>query len=80
MDLKKAYYYIICLAALFVFAWGIVDLSSATIGLVANRASSVSLGQSAPLPSDKESEPYLEMYYQKKMLYDRLWEIGRAHV
>lgn len=74
MDLRKAYYYIICLAALFVLAWGLVDLSSATIGLAANRAATPSIEQPALVPGDKESEPYLEMYYQKKMLYDRFWD------
>ncbi len=72
MDLKKAYYYIICLAALFIFAWGMVDLASAASGLAMNRSSSVQLEQEAV--SEKASEPYLEMYYQKKMLYDRLWD------
>lgn len=70
MDFKKAYYYIICLAALFVLAWGLVDFSSASIGLVMNRTPSAQL----PVSPEKESEPYLEMYYQKKMLYDRLWD------
>jgi hypothetical protein len=73
MDLKKAYYYIICLTALFVLAWGVVDLASAATGLIMSR-SSVSLEQSAPAATEKEGEPYLEMYYQKKMLYDRLWD------
>lgn len=66
MDLKKTYYYIICLAAAFILAWGIVDLSSATAGLITRPP--------APSSPDKESEPYLEAYYQKKMLYDRLWD------
>ena len=74
MDLKKAYYYIICLAALFVLAWGIVDLTGAAAGLITNRVPSASLEQSTQSPSEKESEPYLEAYYQKKMLYDRLWD------
>lgn len=73
MDLKRTYYYIICLAALFVLAWGVVDLTSAATGLIMSR-SSVSLEQSAPATTEKEGEPYLEMYYQKKMLYDRLWD------
>lgn len=74
MDLKKAYYYIICLAALFVLAWGVVDLASATTGLVMNRSSSVSLEQPGPAAPEKQSDTYLEMYYQKRMLYDRLWD------
>ena len=73
MDLKKAYYYIICLAALLVLAWGVVDLSGSAIGLAVNR-SSTSLEQSSAVVPEKEGEPYLEMFYQKKMLYDRLWD------
>lgn len=72
MDLKKAYYYIICLAAALVFAWGAVDFTSAAVGLAANRGPQVSLEQSPPLAADKDGEPGLEMYYQKKILYDRL--------
>ena len=74
MDLKKAYYYIICLTALFVLFWGIVDLSSSTIGLVANRDSTPQLDQPSPAPADSDTGPFLESYYQKKMLYDRLWD------
>ena len=72
MDLKKAYYYIICLTALFVLAWGVVDLGSVASGLVMNRAYSTQLEQESL--AEKSGEPYLEMYYQKKMLYDRLWD------
>lgn len=74
MDLKKAYYYIICLAALLVLSWGIVDFSGASIGLIVNRNPSVASEQSPPPSSDKESDAYLDSYYQKKMYYDRLWD------
>lgn len=74
MELKKAYYYIICLAAAFILAWGIVDLSSSIAGLFTNRVPSVSTLSTSPSSPDKESEPYMETYYQKKMLYDRLWD------
>jgi hypothetical protein len=70
MDLKKAYYYIICLVALFVFFWGIVDLSGSVIGLSTARPLGASLEQAAPPAS--ESDQSLDVYYQKKMLYDRL--------
>jgi hypothetical protein len=72
MDLKKAYYYVICLAALFILAWGVVDLTSTASGLLMNRSSSAQLEQE--VPSEKAGEPFLEIYYQKKMLYDRLWD------
>lgn len=66
MDLKKAYYYIICLAALFVLMWGVVDLASASFGLIGSRGSAITL------PVEKEGEASLDSYYQRKMLYDRL--------
>ena len=74
MDLKKAYYYIICLAAILIFSWGLVDLAGSAAGLVANRTAAVAI---APLSVEqplKESEPYLDLYYQKRALYDRLWD------
>jgi hypothetical protein len=71
MDFKKAYYYVICLAALFVLMWGVVDLASASIGLSTARLPSTSMGGSSP---EKESEPTLDIYYQRKMLYDRLFD------
>lgn len=74
MDLKKAYYYIICLVSLFVLLWGAVDLTSATVGLAMNSGSTVSLERSASAPMDPGGEPMMDMFYQKKMLYDRLWD------
>ncbi|MFA5113265.1 MAG: hypothetical protein WC529_03090 [Candidatus Margulisiibacteriota bacterium] len=75
MDLKKAYYFIICLAALFFLFWGAVDLTGSAIGLVVNRGAAPAADQLAGQPS----EQYLEAYYQKKMLVDRLWD-GVARV
>lgn len=72
MDLKKAYYYIICLASLFILMWGLVDLASVSVGLISARVPSVSLEQTAPAAPGKEGEPFLDIYYQRKMLYDRL--------
>lgn len=70
MEIKKAYYYIICLAALFVLLWGAVDLTSSLIGLAGARPSvAVSV---SPAPNLGEGEQYMDIYYQKKMLYDRL--------
>jgi len=69
MDLKKLYYYIICLVSLFVFAMGAVDLTSSGIGLFTTRFSASSI---EAIPPTGESEPGLDLYYQKKMLYDRL--------
>jgi len=61
MELKKAYYYVICLVALFMLGWGLVDLASASVGLVSARMPAIS--------SEKEGD--LDIYYQKKVLYDR---------
>ena len=71
MDLKKAYYYIICLVALFVLFWGLVDLSGALVGLSTSRLSP-SLDQPPPGTAETPSEQSLDMYYQRKMLSDRL--------
>ncbi|MBN3033123.1 MAG: hypothetical protein JW873_03415 [Candidatus Saganbacteria bacterium] len=70
MNLQRAYYYIICLVALFVLFWGLVDLSGATVGLVMTRGTAFSVNQPAAPFADNEQS--LDVYYQKKMLYDRL--------
>jgi len=62
MELKKLYYYVICLVALLMLGWGLVDLASASVGLVSARMPAIS--------SEKDGE--LDIYYQKKVLYDRL--------
>jgi hypothetical protein len=69
MDIKKAYYYLICLGALFFLFWGLVDLSSSAFGLSLAKGAGVTAGQ-APVLAD--NDPSLDVYYQKKMLYDRL--------
>ena len=65
MDLKKAYYYIICLVALFVLMWGAVDLASAGIGLATAKEPGITA-------LEKEGGASVDIYYQKRMLYDRL--------
>jgi len=80
MDLKKLYYYVICLITFFVLMWGIVDVVSATLSLTVFKGESASF-EPAPPPEqagaaaqDKSrmAEPLIEDYYQKKMLYDRI--------
>ena len=71
MDFKKAYYYIICLGALFFLFWGLVDLTGSLAGLTLAKGSGVSADQPAP-PLAADNEQSLDVYYQKKMLYDRL--------
>jgi hypothetical protein len=70
MNLHKAYYYIICLVALFVLFWGLVDLSGSAVGLATAKGSAISLDQAAPPVADNDQS--LDVYYQKRMLYDRL--------
>ena len=72
MDLKKAYYYIICLTALFVLFWGVVDLASATVGLTVAKSPSLSAPPSYSTASDNQNEQLMDAYYQKKMQVDRL--------
>jgi len=69
MDLKKLYYYLICLVSLFVLAMGAVDLTSSGIGLLTTRLSAPPMEIAPP---SSEGEPGLDLYYQKRMLYDRL--------
>lgn len=68
MDLKRVYYYVICLASLLVLLWGTVDLVSISIGFMSARTSQPSV----PVAIEKESEQYMDIYYQKRILYDRL--------
>jgi hypothetical protein len=70
VDLKKAYYYIICLGALFFLLWGIVDLTGSVAGLVSTRVPT-NLNQ-PQLQLDNGPDQSLDLYYQKKMLNDRL--------
>ena len=74
-NLKKAYYYIICLISFFVLMWGVVDLLSSSTGLVGIQQTTVAPPTDQPesLSVDK-GEQYFDAYYQKKMLYDRFWD------
>ena len=63
MDLKKTYYYIICLASLLALLWGVVDLAGAGVGLVTTRGTT---------PVDNTSEQALDIYYQRRVMDDRL--------
>lgn len=69
LDLKKIYYYTICVIAFFVFMWGAIDLSSASISLFTTRSQTAAYQESG---EEKTSEPFVDIYYQRKMLYDRL--------
>ena len=76
LDLKRVYYYTICLMTFFVLMWGTVDLVSSTVGILNIRGVPLSLtepSEEAPLPAEK-GEQFFDAYYQKKMLYDRFWD------
>lgn len=68
MELKKAYYYLICLGALLVFLWGVIDLSGSLAGALLSRPTT----QAVNLPIEKEGEQSMDIYYQKKILFDRI--------
>ena len=76
LDFKRIYYYAICIMAFFVLMWGTIDLASTSMGLYNIRGAGSSLSAppgEAPLPAEK-GEQFFDAYYQKKMLYDRLWD------
>ena len=64
LDLNKAYYYIICLMAAFIFLWGTIDL-------VSSSASYVSAQVAPAISSDKIPDEGMENFYQKKVAQDR---------
>ena len=74
LDLKKVYYYAICVIAFFVLMWGTIDLASSSAGLLNMRGIWPTLSatsEEAPLTSEK-GEQFFDIYYQRKMLFDRL--------
>jgi hypothetical protein len=79
IEAKKIYYYVLCSLAFFALMWGGIDFTSSAIGLInVNRPSvgapsSSGIETASSLP-DKSSEQQLDIYYQKKMLGDRLWD------
>jgi len=76
LDMKKAYYYVICAMAFFILMWGTVDLISTSVGIYFIKSATPSLSAPAgeSLPSAEKSEQFFDAYYQRKMLYDRFWD------
>ena len=76
LDLKKLYYYVICVMAFFVLMWGTVDLASSSVGLINIRgATSAFTAPTEEVPSPAEKgDQFFDAYYQRRMLYDRLWD------
>jgi len=67
-NFKKLYYYVLCIMAFFVLMWGAIDLTSSAFGLIGLKGSAQTV-----ISADK-GEPGLDVFYQSKMLYDRLWD------
>lgn len=76
LDLKKVYYYVICVMAFFVLMWGVVDLGSSSVGLMNLRGNtpSFTLPAEAPAMGPDKGEQFFDAYYQNKMLQDRFWD------
>lgn len=72
LDLKRIYYYVICVMAFFVLMWGVVDLTSSSLGIynLQNTPMISMPAEDSSLAPDK-SEQFFDTYYQQKMLYDR---------
>ena len=73
LDLKKAYYYVICIIAFFVLMWGMVDLASSSLGIMNIQGAAITLSPEGEEPGQEaeQGEQFFDAYYQKKMLYDR---------
>jgi hypothetical protein len=80
MSAKKLYYFLIALVALFFLSWGVADICSLAFGTISGRL--VSASASAPVfSSELGNDPSLDVYYQKKLVYDRLADsLGRVLV
>lgn len=78
MSMRKVYSYVVCLVALLILLWGVVDVISASIGMVVLKPSTNAY---EPLPPEgsmipgggdiKGIEPSIEDYYQRRMVMDR---------
>lgn len=79
LSIKKIYYYALCGLAFFALMWGAIDFASSSLGLILAGPSAPNLSQPV-MPEDlapqanKNGEQMLDVYYQKKMLSDRLWD------
>ena len=73
-EIRKVYYYIICLITAFVFLWGAIDLFSASI-------TSLSIQLTPSYITDKDEEAGLDKYYQKRLAEDKILDaIARISV
>ncbi len=77
VTIKKSYYYVICAITLFVLMWGAIDVVSSIVSYVVFRPPEIAIDSpTAPgsLPSEAKGaiEPFIDEYYQSKMIFDRL--------
>lgn len=68
LDPKRFYYYTICGIAFFMLMWGAVDLASTSISFIG-----LHNPVTVAVPEDKTDQAF-DLFYQKKMLTDRLWD------
>lgn len=74
--MKKIYYYLICLFAVFILMWGTIDIVSGVLSLTFVSSSVPSYEPSpetggAPAESDL-APPMIEGFYQRQMILDRI--------
>jgi len=73
--MKKIYYYIICLFAVFILIWGAIDVVSGVISLTfaSPMPSYEPIPEAEEPPSEaKTAAPMIEEFYQRQMLLDRI--------
>jgi len=74
LDHTKIYYYVICVMAFFVLMWGVIDLTSSSIGLISIAGDAAPPSESVEMVPQDKGDQIFDTYYQKKMLQDRLFD------
>lgn len=78
VSVKKTYYYVICAVMLFILLWGAIDVASSVISYIVFRPPSVEIESptsakgSMPQEGRGSIEPFIDEYYQSRMIFDRL--------
>lgn len=76
--IKLVYQYVVCLIALVILLWGVVDIVSASVSLVTAKTQPATFDIMPPEGGNisggeiKGVEPSIEDYYQKRMVMDRV--------
>ncbi|MFC1560197.1 hypothetical protein ACFLZ2_05530 [Candidatus Margulisiibacteriota bacterium] len=77
-SVKKTYYYVICAVMLLILLWGAIDVASSVISYVVFRPPAVELesptSTKGGMPQEVKGsvEPFIDEYYQSRMIFDRL--------